>query len=310
MSEQHFEAIDARRLDDELRSVQEVKSDDYVNGDGEGTNAEQSFIEAESQGGSHSWLRVAEENMETQKHMLIDNIEQKIILDPDRTEKKTMKASNHKSDSEDELENVGAAAGEEPSTMDESVLNSSLKWINAERETPEADAKVMLKTKSALQRVTTHLEIFLSDENKSSGVKSIERSSEAERHATPMSHTSRTVFRGDSRDSGIGDCQLTSPLQVDELGIVSTIEEEADFELSNRAIPKAASDNTSKNRQISTADILTGPERDKEVTLCGTDNIQTDGKVATKSAVTKASCEINPERRGVCVCAKAYTIIL
>lgn len=48
----------------------------------------------------------------------------------------------------------------------------------------------------------------------------------------------RRVFRGDSRDSGIADCSsnlATSSLQLDELGIVSIIEEETDNETSSKS---------------------------------------------------------------------------
>ncbi|XP_043500905.1 titin homolog [Polistes fuscatus] len=58
-------------------------------------------------------------------------------------------------------------------------------------------------------------------------------------YVSDRSENQRRVFRGDSRDSGIGDCSTnlaTSSLQLDELGIVSIIEEETDSESNSKSL--------------------------------------------------------------------------
>ncbi|XP_067210466.1 uncharacterized protein [Linepithema humile] len=179
-------------------------------------------------------------------------------------------------------------------TEEEGNLNGFSKQI--ETEMPKLDTELISKAENISQRVTAHLEILMSNNNKAKNKESIEKSFEVEQHTISKSQALRRVFRGDSRDSGIGDCssnQVTSSLQVDELGIVSTIEEEADHELrEGKRVLK-----TEGNRRSLTAGILTGLTRDKETLSYRTGSITDDSKVATKSDVTKASCETNPVRK-------------
>jgi len=119
------------------------------------------------------------------------------------------------------------------------------------------------------------------------------------------SQTLHKVFRGDSRDSGIGDCSsnlVTSSLQIDELGIVSTIEEEINYETHKREGKRTLK--KEENRRNSTAGILASLVQDKEILSCNTETTVNNDKVVTKSDkdVTKASCETNPVRKGVCKC--------
>lgn len=172
------------------------------------------------------------------------------------------------------------------------------KQIDADTKMRKFDTELIPRAEDISQRVTAHLEISLSKENKDKSKELTERSFEAEQRTIPKSQALRRVFRGDSRDSGIGDCssnQATSSLQVDEFGLVSTIEEEADHELreDKRALK------TEGNRRSLTAEILTDLTQGKEVPSYRTRSI-TDEKVATKGDVTKASCETNPVQKGVC----------
>lgn len=194
-------------------------------------------------------------------------------------------------------------------TEEENNLNGFSKQIDAKTEMPELNTEFISKAENTSQRVTAHLEIFMSKENKEEGNELIEKSLEAEQHTILKSQALRRVFRGDSRDSGISDCssnQATSSLQVDELGVVSTIEEEADHELrEGKRVSKVEG-----NRRSLTAGIVTGLTRDRETPLYRTGSITDDDKVATKSDVTKASCETNPVPKGVCKCDESVTSII
>lgn len=179
------------------------------------------------------------------------------------------------------------------SSKEKSSSNDSSKQINTEKEMPELDIELIPKAEDIPQHVTAHLEILVSKNNKEGDKKIIDKSSEIEQHMILKSQTLRRVFRGDSRDSGIGDCSsslVTSSLQVDELGIVSTIEEEIDHEIHNRESKRILK--KEENRRSSTVGILACLSCDTEITA-------DDGKVVIKSDVTKASCETNLARKGV-----------
>lgn len=116
------------------------------------------------------------------------------------------------------------------------------------------------------------------------------------------SQKSRRVFRGDSRDSGIGDCisnLSASSQQVNELGISSIKEEEVDNENNN---------DNGRNvlQKVEQFENRTSLEEINE--MSNTENIEvsdpkkhTKGsiEVATLSGVTKASREINRQHEGV-----------
>jgi len=163
-----------------------------------------------------------------------------------------------------------------------------------------------ISEKDSPRNTAVHLEILLSRRNKENNENFIEKSSEAEQRVTSKSQTPRRVFRGDSRDSGIGDCsstnQLISSLQVDELGVASTIEEEVDHDMynENERILKKRYQDTMKNQQSSTIEVLTSLPKIKEISLHEVESITSDGKVASRNNVTKTSCETNPIRKGVC----------
>lgn len=177
------------------------------------------------------------------------------------------------------------------STKEKNSLNP-IKQMNTEKEMPGLDIKLIPKTEDIPQHITAHLKILVSKNNKESDKKVNDKSPEIEQHIL-KSQTLRRVFRGDSRDSGIGDCSsslVTSSLQVDELGIVSTIEEEIDHEIYNRESKRGLK--KEENRRSSTVGILASLPYDTEITV-------DDGKVAIKSDVTKASCETNLVQKGV-----------
>lgn len=93
----------------------------------------------------------------------------------------------------------------------------------------------------------------------------------------------RRVFRGDSRDSGIGDCMSnfsTSSQHVNELGISSIIEEEVDNENNNGNL-KDVHKGTEQLEQRRFSDKLTDSSQKREST-----NVAASG-------VTKASRETN-----------------
>lgn len=164
----------------------------------------------------------------------------------------------------------------------------------------EKTSKLHIELIPKVQDVTARLEIFASKESEKSDKELIEKSSQV--HTIPKSQALRKVFRGDSRDSGIGDCgssQMISSLQIDELGKESTIVEEVDHETHNRESERTM--RKEENRQSSTAGILVSLAQDKKTSLLhDTGIIAGNDKVATKSDVTKASCETNPVLKGVC----------
>lgn len=91
------------------------------------------------------------------------------------------------------------------------------------------------------------------------------KSSGNDSESSLKSQSPRRVFRGDSRDSGIGDCSsnlATSSLQLDELGIVSIIEEETDSESSLKSSKDVAS--TTETLERSTNREETEVESSKE----------------------------------------------
>jgi len=191
------------------------------------------------------------------------------------------------------------------STKKGNSLNDLSKHINTEKEMSRLGVKLISKTEDTSQNVTAHLEILVSEENKESDKEVIDESSKTEQHMILKSQTLHKVFRGDSRDSGIGDCSsnlVTSSLQIDELGIVSTIEEEINYETHKREGKRTLK--KEENRRNSTAGILASLVQDKEILSCNTETTVNNDKVVTKSDkdVTKASCETNPVRKGVCKC--------
>ncbi|KOX71851.1 Myosin light chain kinase, smooth muscle, partial [Melipona quadrifasciata] len=109
------------------------------------------------------------------------------------------------------------------------------------------------------------------------------------------SQKSRRVFRGDSRDSGIGDCisnLSASSQQVNELGILSIKEEEADNENND--------DNRNVLQKVEQFEDRTSLEEISEMSNAGNVEVSDPKKhtkgsieVATLSGVTKASREIN-----------------
>ncbi|KAL6428697.1 hypothetical protein ACFW04_007942 [Cataglyphis niger] len=161
-------------------------------------------------------------------------------------------------------------------------------------------SKLHIELIPKIQDITTRLEILALKENGKSDKEFIEKSSQ--RDTIPKSQTLHRVFRGDSRDSGIGDCgsnQMTSSLQIDELEIESTILEEVDHETHNRESKRTL--RKKENQQNSTEGMLANLTQDKKNSLSyDTGIITSNDKVATKSDVTKASCETNPVRKGVC----------
>lgn len=192
----------------------------------------------------------------------------------------------------------------EMSMKEEKSLDDLSKQINIKKKMPSSDIELIPKAENISQNVTAHLEILVSKENKESDKEVIDKSSEIEQYMyTQKSHTLRKMFRGDSRDSGIDDCSsslVTSSLQIDELGMVSTIEEEIDCETHNRESKRMLK--KEENRRRSTTRILASLVQDKKTFSSNTKITADDGKVATKSDVTKASCETNPVRKGVCKC--------
>lgn len=180
----------------------------------------------------------------------------------------------------------------------ENSLNDLSKQINIEKES--LDIELIPKAEDVPQNVAAHLEILLK-ENKES---------DKDQYRILKSQTLPKVFRGDSRDSGIGDCisnLTTSSLQIDELGTVSTIEEEIDHEAHNRESKRTFV--TEENQRSSTAGILANLVQDKETLPSNTEITANNGKVATESDVTKASCETNPMRKGVCKCHIKFSYI-
>lgn len=188
---------------------------------------------------------------------------------------------------------------EEEEEEEESDLNGSSKQVDIEKETSELDTELVSKMEDdRRQDVVTHLEILVSKETK----KLDNFPSEMEQHARSKPQALRKVFRGDSRDSGIGDCssgQVTFSLQVDEQGIVSITEEETDHETHTRENKRTLMEEEEKRNL--TKEILTSSStQGEDVSSHVTESITDDGKVAsTKSDVTKASCETNSVRKGV-----------
>lgn len=181
---------------------------------------------------------------------------------------------------------------EETPTKEESLSDLS---NQIEKKTSKLHIELIPK----IQNVTTCLEILTSNENEKSDKELIEKFSQMD--TIPKSQALHRVFRGDSRDSGIGDCgsnQMTSSLQIDELEIKSTIVEEVDHETHNRESKQML--RKEENQHSSTPRIIARLSQDNNNPLQDSGIIKNDDKVATKSDVTKASCETNLVRKGVC----------
>lgn len=124
-----------------------------------------------------------------------------------------------------------------------------------------------------------------------------------DRESSVNSQKSRRVFRGDSRDSGIGDCisnLSASSQQVNELGISSIKEEEADNENNSDNLKNVLQ----KVEQFESR--RTSLEEINEMSDAGNIEVSDPKKhtkgsieVATLSGVTKASREINRQHEGV-----------
>lgn len=124
-----------------------------------------------------------------------------------------------------------------------------------------------------------------------------------DRESSVNSQKSRRVFRGDSRDSGIGDCisnLSASSQQVNELGISSIKEEEADNENNSGNLKNVLQ----KVEQFESR--RTSFEEISEMSDAGNTEVSDPKKhtkgsieVATLSGVTKASREINRQHEGV-----------
>ncbi|XP_011632760.1 titin-like [Pogonomyrmex barbatus] len=183
------------------------------------------------------------------------------------------------------------------STKEKNNLNTLSKQINIEKEIPEMESGIesMPKIEDIPQNVTSHLEILVSNENKKSNEEIIDKFSKIEQYTIPKPQTFHRIFRGNSHDSGIDDCNsnlVTSPLQIDELGIVSTIKKEIDHETRTREGKQTLKKD--ENQQNLTAGILINLVQGKKTHLCDTEIIADNDKVAmTKSDMTKALCETN-----------------
>lgn len=297
--EKQFDSLEMQCPDDKIKS-----SHANVNENTEHVEVgAQENSETESQEVMHSSFLscVMERNMKIQETS-INNTERKLIPEACQ-EEETVRAddSTQTVNHEKNFQNVDSVMNEELSMKKESSSSNSLKWINTEERTFELTPK-----QGILEDVPTHPQVMESEESEERGK---EKSSEVEQHIVSRSQAFYRVLRQNSRDSGIGDCQMTSPLQVDELGIVSTIKEEADHESHSEGKRTSRREEAMKNRRSSTSGILSTLARDKENPFYDTGSIRSDDKVATKSGVTKASCEINLERKGVCDCNKlSFTI--
>lgn len=299
--EREFDIVSGTRFDDRIESDQTGIVDESTERVETSTreHVEENAVETESQRGLHPSRATRQENTEIQK--MGTNIE--LVAESDSRQKAVETSAVRTDDLPrtidfgSELENFVLATNEEPSTREGDNSGELSKQIDTEEETPELD--VESSPKDVTHDITAHLEISTSERNEESDKRIVEKSREIDRQALPKS---RKVFRGDSRDSGIGDCgssQVISPLQVDELGIVSTIEEEVGCETYGREDERTLRKNEESKvrRDFTTGRFSTNLTRGGETTLRGTKG---DGKVATKSDVTKASRDINPELKGVC----------
>lgn len=175
----------------------------------------------------------------------------------------------------------------------------------------------LISERDAPRNATVHLEILLSRKNKE-GEKELEKSSENRCVITSKPQMTRRVFRGDSRDSGIGDCsstcQASASLQMDELGVVSIIEEEMDHETHHRESEWVSrrEDISKDQRSTTSTGILASLGQNRDVPLDETGSRQgSEGKVAIKNGVTKTACdEINPVPKGVCLMRVQSSILL
>ncbi|XP_025160955.1 titin homolog isoform X2 [Harpegnathos saltator] len=263
-------------------------------------------VGAESQENMHSFPSsspcMTGRNMKTQG-IMADNIVRRKFVPEVSLEGETTRADDSiwTIDHEKEFQDINLLTTEVSSARQASSSDCPSEQINIEGEMSEPDVELTSK-QNILRDATTHHPQLMSEKNKEeNGKELIEKSVEIEKHSVPRSQALCRVLRGDSRDSGIGDCnsnQMTSPLQVDELGIVSTIKEEADHESQSREGKRTSrKEDAVKNRRSSTSGILTTLARSKESPFCDMGSSRGDDKVATKTGVTKASCEINLDRK-------------
>lgn len=285
--EQEFDIAEGQCPDDEIVSDRALIADE------DARRVEEKADETESPND----LRATEGNSEMQKTVIVESV-------AEGNSHQEAQTADVCTDFGGELEKIDSTTDEVSPTGEESGSSNRPRRIDTEKETPESTSESSPETRNdALRNVTAQLEISISRKSE----KVVERSSEVEERAIPGSQASRRIFRGDSRDSGIGDCgssRLTSPMQVDELTMVSTIEEEATIGREGDGALKE-DEEVLKDRLDSTG-ISTSLARGKEVarrdTKCTTKDAN---KVATKGAVTKASCDTNTERKGVCADAFA-----
>ncbi|KYN50318.1 Myosin light chain kinase, smooth muscle [Cyphomyrmex costatus] len=184
-----------------------------------------------------------------------------------------------------------------------SSLSNFPKQVNTEKDIQKLDTKLITRAEDILQNVTAQLKILVKENKESDkGVTDKLSDNEMEQQMTLKLQTLCKVFQGDSRDSGISDCSsnLSSSLQVDELGIMSTIKEEIDYEIYNREGKRILKEE--ENQRNSTAEILESLVQGNKTLPCDTEITANYDKVATKSDMTKASCETNPVQKGVCKC--------
>lgn len=270
--------------------IQSSTADDDGNTEYAAAGAEENS-EAEAQESMHSSFLscVIGRNPKTQKTR-VDDTERKLLSEACQEEETydLTLTTDH-----EDFQKVGSVTNTESPTKERNSSNSSSERANTEERMSELTPR-----QEILQEITAQSLATEPEESKEGG---IERSSEVEEHVAPKSQAFHRVLRQNSRDSGIGDCQMTSPLQVDELGVVSTIKEESDHESHGREGQRTPGEEEAvESRRSSTSGILITSTRGKGSPACDTESTGSDDKVATKSGVTKASCEINLERKGVC----------
>lgn len=283
--EKQFDSLEIPCPDDTIKSIDEGT---------ERVGASANSVETESQESTHFFSISCGRNM-----VPVDHTKRKLVFETCQ-EGGTVRADDltRMVDHEEKPQNVDSLTNEASSTKEENDSDCPLERINTGESMSELDIELTPK-QSILRGTVAQLQVVVSESCKEPMEKSLEVD---QQHTVRRSQALCRVLRGDSRDSGIGDCQMTSPLQVDELGIVSTIKEEADHEFHSREGKRTPRrEDVVRNRRSSTSGILTTLARGNE---SDTESSRSDDKVATKRGVTKASCEINLERKGVCDCSK------
>ncbi|XP_036144946.1 uncharacterized protein LOC105834071 [Monomorium pharaonis] len=179
---------------------------------------------------------------------------------------------------------------QETSTKEENSLNDPSKQISTRKEMSS------LHTELIPQNVTPHLEILALKENEKDDKEVNDKSSKTERRMISKSYTLCRVFRGDSRDSVIGDCSsslINSSIQIDDPGVVSSIKDKINQTHNRESKQTLKKEN---NQRKSTAEILATLVQSKKIFPSNT-KVMNNSKVVTKSDVTEASCETNPVRK-------------